>query len=188
MLNNYNRVLDLLSGFQVRVDVPGAEAGLQTLSKKNQLELTFAVRLDDQVHQAKLLVASAVGGEIKLLDLSGTQALVDSKTPNPLSGRGVSTFLINTLLQTLGEVLPASTRIFGRLEAPQAADLEPLAARRNFWRRFGFEIENWGRGKELVTGQLGELSLYPESLLGSHPQKGMDLMHLHLIGTATQLD
>lgn len=187
-MNNYNRLLDLLAGLQVSVEVPGTEAGLQVLSKKNQLELTFAVRLDGEVHQARLTLASALGEEIKVMGLTGTQALLDKNTANPLSGQGVSTFLVNTLLRTLSEVLPGSTRVFGRLEAPQSAALEPLAARRNFWRRFGFEIENWGRGKELVTGQLAELSLYPESLLGSQPQKGIDLMHLHLIASATQLD
>lgn len=182
MSGNFHRMLQLLEGIKHPVAIPGGTAGLYTEISQNQLQLVFAAKLKGQVHRARLSVLLEGGEQLRIEDLTGTQPLLDNKTPNPLSGQGVSTFLVNTLLETLGNVLPDATLLSGRLKAPKAVDFEPLAARRNFWRRFGFEIESWGAGKERVVGALGHLAPYPDRLLGGETTLGVDLLHLHLTG------
>lgn len=181
MKANFIRTLQLLEGIKAGVAVPTGSAGLYTEIKNNQLDLVFAAKVQGQVRRARLSILLAGDNQLKIVDLIGTQPLLDSQTPNPLSGQGVSTYLVNSLLVTLGHVLPETTRITGRLKPPQSVTFEPLAARRNFWRRFGFDIEGWGEGKERVVAELGNLNPYPDQLLGSAAQEGLDLLHLHLV-------
>lgn len=181
MKANFIRTLQLLEGIKTAVAVPTGSAGLYTEVKNSQLDLVFAAKIQGQVHRARLSILLAGDNQLKIVDLTGTQPLLDSQTPNPLSGQGVSTYLVNSLLVTLGHVLPQTTVITGRLKPPQSVTFEPLAARRNFWRRFGFEIEGWGEGKERVVAALGELNPYPDRLLGSTTVEGLDLLHLHLV-------
>lgn len=181
MKDNYLRMLQLLEGIRQPVAVPTGSAGLYTEIVRDQLHLVFAAKVEGQVHRARLSTRLSGDEQIRIEDLTGTQPLLDSQTPNPFSGQGISTFLVNTLLETLGNVLPEYTVLSGRLKAPQSVTFEPLAARRNFWRRFGFEIESWGEGKERVVGTLGTLNAYPDQLLGGPAQEGVDLLHLHLV-------
>lgn len=181
MKANYLRTLQLLQGIKAGVAVPTGSAGLYTEVKNTQLDLVFAAKVQGQVHRARLSIQLAGDNQLKIVDLTGTQPLMDSQTPNPLSGQGVSTYLVNSLLVTLNDVLPETTVISGRLKPPQSVTFEPLAARRNFWRRFGFEVEGWGEGKERVVAELRQLNSYPDQLLGSAPMEGLDLLHQHLV-------
>lgn len=181
MNNNYRRMLQLLEGIKQPVPIPLGSAGFYTDIKRSELGLNFAAKLNGQVHRARMSLTLTADQQIKILDLVGTQPLIDLENANPLSGQGVSSFLVNTLINTLSNVLPETAIITGRLKAPQSLVLEPLAARRNFWRRFGFDIESWGEGRERVICELGNLETYPERLLGSELTRGLDLMHQHLI-------
>jgi len=179
--NNYRRMLQLLEGIKHPVTIPAGTAGFYTDIKRSELGFNFAAKLSGQVHRARLSLILTADQQIKIIDLTGTQPLINLEKVNPLSGQGVSSFLVNTLINTLSNVLPETTIITGRLKAPQSLALEPLAARRNFWRRFGFDIEGWGEGRERVVCELGNLETYAERLLGSEPTSGIDLMHQHLI-------
>lgn len=181
MNNNYRRMLQLLEGIKQPVAIPKGSAGLYTDIKQTELGFNFAAKLNGQVYRARMSLTLAANQQIKVLDLTGTQPLIDLENANPLSGQGVSSFLVNTMISTLSNVLPETAIITGRLKAPKSLALEPLAARRNFWRRFGFEIESWGEGRERVICELGNLSTYPEGLLGSEFTQGLDLLHHHLI-------
>lgn len=181
MKNNFMRMLQLLEGVKQPVVIPNGSAGLYTDIKRSELGFNFAAKLDGQVHRARMSLTLAADNKIKMLDLTGTRPLIDLENANPLSGQGVSSFLVNTLINTLSNVLPETAIITGRLKAPMSLTLEPLAARRNFWRRFGFDIESWGEGRELVVCELGNLSTYSEHLLGSAPTEGLDLLHQHLL-------
>lgn len=180
-MENYQRLLQLLSGIKVPVAVPTGSAGLYVEAKQSLLHLHFAAKIEGRVQRATLSVTSAIHDQIKIIDLTGTQPLLDHQLPNPFSGQGVSTFLVNSLILTLTDVLSSQTRLAGRLKPPQSVTFEPLAARRNFWRRFNFEIEGWGAGKERVVGELGELQTYADHLLGGPLCSGVDLLHSHLV-------
>lgn len=181
MNNNYRRMLQLLEGVKQPVTIPVGSAGLYTDIKRSELGLNFAAKLNGQVHRARMSLTLTDERQIKIIDLVGTQPLIDLENTNPLSSQGVSSFLVNTLINTLGNVLPETAIITGRLKAPKSLVLEPLAGRRNFWRRFGFEIESWGEGRERVVCELGNLENYAERLLGAELSSGLDLMHQHLI-------
>lgn len=181
MNNNYLRMLQLLEGIKQPVAIPGGSAGLFTDIKNSELGFNFAAKLNGQVYRSRLSLTMAVDKQIRVIDLTGTQPLIDLENANPLSGQGVSSFLVNTMINTLNNVLPETVIITGRLKAPKSLTLEPLAARRNFWRRFGFDIESWGEGRERVVCELGYLETYAESLLGAEHSKGLDLLHHHLV-------
>lgn len=179
--NNFLRMLQLLEGIKQPVVIPNGSAGLYTDIKNSELGFNFAAKLNGQVYRSRLSLTLAVDRQIKVVDLIGTQPLLNLENANPLSGQGVSSFLVNTMINTLSNVFPETAIVTGRLKAPKSLALEPLAARRNFWRRFGFDIESWGEGRERVVCELGNLSPYAERLLGSELNQGLDLLHHHLI-------
>lgn len=175
------RMLQLLEGIKQPVIIPNGSAGLYTDVKQSELGINFAAKLNGQVHRARMSLTFTSDQKIKVLDLVGTQPLIDLENANPLSGQGVSSLLVNTMIHTLNSMLPETVIVTGRLKAPKSLVLEPLAGRRNFWRRFGFAIESWGEGRELVVCELGNLTTYAERLLGSAPNDGLDLLHHRLI-------
>lgn len=175
------RMLKLLEGIKQPVTIVGGTAGIYTDIQKTELGLNFAAKLNGQVHRARMSLTFTANQQIKVIDLVGTQPLIDLENANPLSNQGVSSLLVNTMINTLSNVLPETVIITGRLKTPMSLVLEPLAGRRNFWRRFGFEIESWGEGRELVICELGNLSTYSERLLGAPASEGLDLLHHHLI-------
>ena len=181
MNNNFLRMLQLLEGTKQPVAIPKGSAGLYTDIKQSELGLNFAAKLNGQVYRARMSLTFTANKQIKVIDLVGTQPLIDLENSNPLAGQGVSSLLVNTMIHTLNNVMPETLVITGRLKAPKSLALEPLAGRRNFWRRFGFEIESWGEGRELVICELGNLAPYAERLLGSDLTEGFDLLHQHLI-------
>lgn len=174
-------MLQLLEGIKQPVIIPNGSAGLYTDIKKLELGINFAAKLNGQVHRARISLTLTSDQKVKVIDLVGTQPLLDLENANPLSSQGVSSLLVNTMINTLSNVLPETVIITGRLKTPRSLVLEPLAGRRNFWRRFGFEIESWGEGRELVICELGNLTTYSERLLGAPASEGLDLLHHHLI-------
>ncbi|ODC03706.1 hypothetical protein BFW38_09290 [Terasakiispira papahanaumokuakeensis] len=182
---NYVRLLEMVDGLRTQFRTPGGIVMLSGCKKGDMLALRFSAKPEGQVCHAHIEVTPTQLGALRIERLIGTSPLTEDDLPNPMSGQGVSSFLVNSLIATLQPVIDPDVVLGGRLGKPRRVDLEPLAARRNFWRRFGFDVEEGLSGRERVGAPIGQLYEVPTPLFNSASRPGLDLLHAHLMQGAS---
>lgn len=179
---NYDRLLQIITGQKIQFKTPIGLVMLSAKTKDKLLTLKLSAKIDSEVMHANMTIGMR-NNQIKIQSFEGLDALLvvnGEEVANPMSSNGVGTFLVNSLILILQDIFSANLFVSGVLQKPKYREVEVLAARRNFWRNFGFTVTGES-GRDVVSGKLGALKIYPRPLFGSDFLKGKNLLDQHLM-------
>lgn len=179
---NYTRLLQIIAGQKVQFKTPIGLVMLSAKAKDHLLTLKLSAKPKMEAMHANMTLGMR-NNQLKFHSFEGLDALIlinGKEIPNPMASKGVGTFLVNSLILTLQDVFSSSLYISGLLQKPKYRELEVLAARRNFWRNFGFTVTGES-GRDIVTAKLSSLKTFARPLFDSEDLKGKNLLDQHLM-------
>lgn len=179
---NFDRLLQIIAGQKIQFKTPIGLVMLSAKVKDKLLTLKLSAKIDGKVMSANLVIGMR-NSQIKIHSFEGLDAILivgEEEIANPMASKGVGTFLVNSLILILQDIFASSLYVSGVLQKPKFREVEVLAARRNFWRNFGFSVTGES-GRDIVTAKLNNLKIYPRPLFDSDYLKGKNLLDQHLI-------